>query len=86
MIRGIIEKLQQQAQQAAALMGVCSDHARSSVEQTGAAGTTLERIVQAVATITDMSHQIATAVEDRITSYNVCYTKLLRSMRSKGAT
>ncbi len=64
-IRGIIEKLQQQAQQAAALMGVCSDHARSSVEQTGAAGTTLERIVQAVATITDMSHQIATAVEEQ---------------------
>ncbi len=60
-IRGIIERLQQQARQAAELMEQGRERARTTVVHTGEAGKVLERIVHSVATIGDMSSQIATA-------------------------
>lgn len=64
-IRAIIERLQGQSRKAAEMMNVSRTQAQMSVEHTSAAGIALERIVQSVATITDMSGQIATAAEEQ---------------------
>ncbi len=64
-IRAIIERLQNQSRKAAQMMEQSRTQAQSSVEHTGMAGSALDRIVQSVATITDMSNQIATAAEEQ---------------------
>ena len=64
-IRAIIERLQSQSRKAAHMMEQSRTQAQSSVEHTGAAGSALDLIVQSVATITDMSNQIATAAEEQ---------------------
>lgn len=64
-IRTIIERLQSQSRKAAEMMDLSRTQAQASVEHTGAAGSALDRIVQSVATITDMSNQIATAAEEQ---------------------
>ncbi len=64
-IRAIIERLQSQSLKAAEMMNLSRSQAQASVEHTGAAGSALDRIVQSVVTITDMSNQIATAAEQQ---------------------
>jgi methyl-accepting chemotaxis protein len=64
-IRNIIEKLQSQSQEAAEIIAQSQEQARLSVKETDEAGEALDRIVIAVATITDMSNQIATAAEEQ---------------------
>jgi len=64
-IRDIIERLQNQAKNAATVIERSQLQAHKSVEQTGKAGSTLKRIVDAVATIHDMNAQIATAADEQ---------------------
>ncbi|MFA7096308.1 MAG: methyl-accepting chemotaxis protein [Gammaproteobacteria bacterium] len=64
-IRNIIERLQDQARQAVAVMDHSQTQVQSSVEQTVAAGSALEKIVQMVGTITDMNNQIAASAEEQ---------------------
>jgi Methyl-accepting chemotaxis protein len=64
-IRAIIERLQTQSRKAAEMMEQSRTRARDTVSATSEAGAVLERIVRSVATITDMSSQIATAAEEQ---------------------
>lgn len=64
-IREIIERLQNQAAASVTAIGKSRDIANESVEQTTEAGVALERIVEMVTNIRDMSTQIATAVEQQ---------------------
>ncbi len=64
-IRTIIERLQSRAREAAAVMERSQTQAREGVSQTKEAGSALKSIVDAVATITDMNTQIATAAEEQ---------------------
>jgi methyl-accepting chemotaxis protein len=64
-IRDIIERLQNQAAVSVKAIGKSREIAQQSVEQTEEAGVALERIVGMVATIRDMSTQIATAIEQQ---------------------
>jgi methyl-accepting chemotaxis protein len=64
-IRSIIERLQTQSRKAAEMMGHSREQAQTTVQRTGEAGSVLDRIVKSVATITDMSNQIATAAEEQ---------------------
>ncbi|WP_260292506.1 methyl-accepting chemotaxis protein [Sedimenticola hydrogenitrophicus] len=64
-IRGIIERLQNQAAVSVKAIGKSSEIAHQSVEQTEKAGDALEKIVGMVTTIRDMSTQIATAIEQQ---------------------
>ena len=64
-IHAMIEKLQEGARSAVAVMSRSGDEAANSVEQAEKAVTALENITRGVTTITDMSAQIATAVEEQ---------------------
>nr|WP_178087322.1 methyl-accepting chemotaxis protein [Pseudomonas sp. C27(2019)] len=64
-IRAIIERLQSQSSRAADMMQVSQQHAQSAVSETAAADSVLNRIVDSVTMITDMSQQIATAAEEQ---------------------
>lgn len=64
-IQEMIEKLQAGARAAVATMQQSREQAESSVEQARLAATALDNITSSVSTITDMSAQIATAVEEQ---------------------
>ncbi len=64
-IRAIIERLQGQARSAVTVIEQSKERAQESVSQTAEAGTALQAITAAVATISEMSHQIATAAEEQ---------------------
>ncbi|WP_428606076.1 methyl-accepting chemotaxis protein [Sedimenticola sp.] len=64
-IRDIIERLQNQAAASVKAIGKSREIAQQSVEQTEEAGVALEKIVDMVTTIRDMSTQIATAIEEQ---------------------
>jgi methyl-accepting chemotaxis protein len=64
-IQEMIERLQTGAKDAVAVMEKGRVQARASVEQAGTAGVSLESITQAVATINDMTAQIASAAEEQ---------------------
>jgi len=64
-IQTMIESLQTSATQASDVMLKSQQSASDSVEQARAAGNSLETIMDAVKTITDMSAQIATAAEEQ---------------------
>ena len=64
-IRQIIDRLLSQSSKAAKMMADSREQTQGTVAQTGEAGDALERIVQSVGTITDMSNQIATAAEEQ---------------------
>jgi len=64
-IQGIIERLQSSTKQAASVMAIGQEQAQMSVDQAGEAGTALTSIGNAVATIKDMSLQIASASEQQ---------------------
>ncbi len=66
-IQSTIEKLQQEAGHAVAVMEQSRARAQSSVEQSTRAGSSLESITRAVATISDMNMQIASAAEQQST-------------------
>ncbi len=64
-IQEMIERLQSGASGAVAAMDKGRSQAQASVEQAGAAGDALRAITQAVANITDMNTQIASAAEEQ---------------------
>ncbi len=64
-IRTIIERLQSQSSKAADMMQDSQQRAQAAVAETAAADSILNRIVDSVTMITDMSHQIATAAEEQ---------------------
>ena len=64
-IRTIIERLQSQSSKAAEMMLESQERAQSTVSATAAADSVLNRIVESVTHITDMSTQIATAAEEQ---------------------
>lgn len=64
-IRTIIERLQSQSSKAAEMMLESQERAQSTVSATAAADSVLNRIVESVTQITDMSNQIATAAEEQ---------------------
>ncbi len=64
-IRAIIERLQSQSSKAADMMQDSQQRAQSAVSETAAADSVLNRIVDSVTMITDMSQQIATAAEEQ---------------------
>lgn len=64
-IQQMIERLQAGSAQAAAVMQQSQAQARASVIQAQQAGTTLSSITQAVAAISDMNAQIASAAEEQ---------------------
>lgn len=64
-IRHIIDRLLSQSGKAAKMMKESREQTLHTVEQTREAGSALERIVQSVGTITEMSTQIATASEEQ---------------------
>jgi len=64
-INSMIEKLQSRASEAVNVMENSRTHAKYSVEQAAMAGGSLESITGAVATISDMNTQIASASEEQ---------------------
>lgn len=64
-IRTIIERLQSQSSKAADMMQDSQQRAQSVVTETAAADSVLNRIVDSVTMITNMSQQIATAAEEQ---------------------
>lgn len=64
-IRTIIERLQSQSSKAANMMQHSQERAQSTVSETAAADSVLDRIVDSITLITDMSNQIATAAEEQ---------------------
>ena len=64
-ISRIIERLQSQSHEAVLVMEQSQTQVQTSVTETGEAGDALGRIVEAVATINEMSTQIATAAEEQ---------------------
>lgn len=64
-IQHTIEKLQGRAKEAVTVMVQGRSQAKTSVEQAARANTSLESIVQAVETISDMTTQIASASEEQ---------------------
>jgi aerotaxis receptor len=64
-IQSMIEKLQDGARSAVKVMTLSREQADSSVEQARHAAASLENITRSVSVITDMSAQIATAVEEQ---------------------
>ena len=64
-INTMIERLQTAARKAVEVMGASRDKAANSVDQAGKAATSLHSITEAVNIISDMSAQIATAVEEQ---------------------
>ena len=68
-IQSMIEVLQKGSSEAVSVMNDSNQKAESSVESATQAGTALDQITQAVASINDMAAQIATAAEEQ-TSVN----------------
>lgn len=64
-IRTIIERLQNQSRRAADLMAESQEQAQATIDDTTAADSALDNIVQSVTSITEMSTQIATAAEEQ---------------------
>lgn len=64
-IESMIDKLQSGARNAVKVMENSREQATTSVEQANAAGTALQTITEAVAHISDMNTQIATAAEEQ---------------------
>ncbi|CCQ10836.1 hypothetical protein PALB_17080 [Pseudoalteromonas luteoviolacea B = ATCC 29581] len=64
-IRNMISRLQQIAQQASTMMQQGQDQAEGSVNQTQEVLEALQNIVDAVTTVQDQSHQIATSTEQQ---------------------
>lgn len=64
-IQQMIESLQNSAEHAVAAMGKGREQADQSVQQAATAGEALARIASAVATISDMNTQIASAAEEQ---------------------
>jgi len=64
-IQTMVEALQNGANKAVQVMGESRGRAKGTVEQAAHAGESLESIVRAVATITDMNNQIASAAEEQ---------------------
>ncbi len=64
-IRTIIERLQNQSLRAAELMIESQEQAQATINDTTAADSALDNIVQSVSSITEMSTQIATAAEEQ---------------------
>jgi methyl-accepting chemotaxis protein len=64
-IQGMIERLQVGAREAVRVMHDSRTRAQDGVGQAAKAGTSLEAITRAVATISDMNTQIATAAEEQ---------------------
>ncbi len=64
-IQSMIEKLQDGARSAVKVMNLSREQADSSVEQARNAAQSLDSITRSVSVITDMSTQIATAVEEQ---------------------
>jgi aerotaxis receptor len=64
-IREMIDKLQGAAYKAVSVMSASKEQSVESVEQAGQAATSLQSISEAVNVISDMSAQIATAVEEQ---------------------
>jgi len=64
-IQAMIEKLQEGARSAVKVMDLSREQADSSVEQARHAAQSLDSITRSVSVITDMSAQIATAVEEQ---------------------
>jgi aerotaxis receptor len=64
-IQSMIEKLQDGARSAVKVMQLSREQADNSVEQARHAAASLENITRSVSVITDMSTQIATAVEEQ---------------------
>ncbi len=64
-IRGMIERLQGGAREAVTAMRDGQSQAQTSVDQAAQAGVALEAITRAVASITDMNHQIAHAAQQQ---------------------
>lgn len=64
-IRTIIERLQNQSRRAADLMTESQEQAQATINETTAADSALDNIVQSVTSITEMSTQIATAAEEQ---------------------
>ncbi|MEC7816323.1 MAG: methyl-accepting chemotaxis protein [Pseudomonadota bacterium] len=64
-IQATIERLQQGAAQAVTLIGAISDRSEATVAETRQVDEALQRIAQAVGTITDMNTQIASAAEEQ---------------------
>ncbi|MCG5509461.1 methyl-accepting chemotaxis protein [Ectothiorhodospira lacustris] len=64
-IQSMIERLQTSASSAVSVMEESRNGAVRSVEQAGEAGSTLDRITQAVTHINDMTQQIASAAEEQ---------------------
>ncbi len=64
-IQQTIEKLQARAKEAVSVMSHGSERAASSLEQVGRGNDSLDNIIAAVATITDMTTQIASAAEEQ---------------------
>jgi len=64
-IRGMIERLQNGTRSAVAAMSKNQEQARNAVEQAARTGTALESIATAVARISEMNTQIASAAEEQ---------------------
>ncbi|MGM0593911.1 MAG: methyl-accepting chemotaxis protein [Pseudomonadota bacterium] len=64
-IREMIDKLQNAAYKAVSVMDASKERSSASVEQAGQAANSLQSITDAVNVISDMSAQIATAVEEQ---------------------
>ena len=64
-IRVIVERLQSQAARAAGLMQQSQEATHSTLKSTSAADEALDNIVNSIATISQMSNQIATAAEEQ---------------------
>ena len=64
-IQGMIERLQQGAQNAVQVMQTSRERSQQSVEQAALAGNSLETITNAVTEISDMNLQIASAAEEQ---------------------
>ncbi|WP_407693056.1 methyl-accepting chemotaxis protein [Pseudomonas paeninsulae] len=89
-IQTMIEHLQTGSANAVKVMGASRNRAQDSVKQVARAGTTLESITRAVATINDMNGQIASAAEEQSSvaeeiNRNVVTVSLVAEQTSVGA-
>lgn len=89
-IEQMIERLQGGSQEAVKVMEQSRDKAEDSVNQAAKAGEALEIITDAINTITDMNHQIATASEEQSAvaeeiNQNIVNISEVADMTSQGA-
>ena len=89
-IQEMIEHLQMGSANAVKVMGASRNRAQEGVTQVARAGTTLDSITRAVATISDMNGQIASAAEEQSSvaeeiNRNVVTVSLVAEQTSEGA-